>query len=176
MGYAQSTTGEDRVAGGVKAGVNGSAWVGRSSDLHLGLALGGFVDYRVQGAWAVQAELAMVDKGADFTGPTGETEDEALIYLELPVFGRYDIPLTELATLYGLAGPGVALLVDSKRTRRGDLRRVDVTGAAGIGVDLYTPQHYISVELRASMGVLDILDDRRRARNFMTGVWVGVTL
>jgi hypothetical protein len=174
---AQSTTEGDPVAGGVRIGATMSSWIGSGdASPHLGLALAGFVSLRVTPRFAVQPELLIQDKGADFLDPSGEPADEALVFVEPLVLARYDRPLTELASLYGVAGPGLAILVDSKRTPREDLRAIDLVMHAGIGVDLYTPRHYVSFDLRGGLGLLDLRSDDRRARAWSLDLMAGVTL
>jgi hypothetical protein len=174
----QAATMEEPLAAGLHAGIGASRWLGTAGDsVHLGGALGAFVTYRLTPALALQVELSMLDKGAGFVDASGGDASEALLYLELPVLARFDLPLTELASLYGVAGPGAALLVDSKRTPRADLRPVDLTAAAGIGIDLYTPRHHLSFDLRATAGLLDAASsDPRSARSLLILLLAGVTL
>ena len=175
---AQAATLEEPLAGGVHAGAGASMWLGAAGDsAHLGAALGGFVTYPLTAALAVQGELSLVDTGADFEDAAGADRREALLYLDLPALARYDLPLTELASLYGVAGPGLALLIDSKLTPRRELRPVDLTATAGIGIDLYTPRHHVSFDLRGRLGLLDAVDDERRtARSLLFLVLAGITL
>src|SRR5678816_2755299 len=103
------------LTGGVQAGVAASSWIGTPHDsTHLGATLGGFARYRLapMPMLSLQVELAMIDKGADFDAVAGTKADEALIYLELPILARIDLDLTPSLALHGVAGPGVALLVD----------------------------------------------------------------
>jgi hypothetical protein len=174
---AQSTSVAKPVAGGVRAGAAMSSWIG-SGDAkpHLGMALGGFVSVRMTPALALQPELVLHDKGADFRDASGEAADEALLFAEAMLLGRVDRPLGELASLYGVAGPGLALLVDSKRTPREEMRPIDLTFTIGAGVDLYTEHHYVSVDARGGIGALDLRDDDRRARAWVGELLVGVTL
>jgi hypothetical protein len=173
----QATTLDHPVAGGVRAGVTTSSWIGSGdASLHVGLALAGFVSVRLTPRFAIQPELVMHDKGADFRDAAGMVADEALLVLELPVLARLDQPLGELVSLYGVAGPGISYLVDSKRTPRQDLAPIDVTLTVGLGVDLYTPTHYLSIDLRTGIGLIDLRDDPRSARAFFVELLGGVTL
>ena len=177
----QAATLEEPLAGGLHAGAGASRWLGTpDGSTHLGAALGAFVTYRLTAAWAVQVELSMIDKGADLVDVTGADASEALLYLELPVLARYDLPLTpltELVSLHGVVGPGLALLIDSRRTPRGQLRPVDLTATAGLGVDLYTPRHVVSIDLRAGLGALDAASgDGRTAHHLLFLLLAGVTL
>jgi hypothetical protein len=174
---AQSTSPEDPVAGGVRLGVTVSSWVGSGdAEPHLGMALAGFVGVRLTRALALQPELVLHDKGADFVDAAGQAADEALLFLEPTALVRYDVPLGELVSLYGVAGPGLALLMDSKRTPREELRAFDLTVNGGLGVDLYTPRRYVSVDLRGGIGVLDLTDGGRRARAWVVELFAGVEL
>jgi hypothetical protein len=174
---AQSTTPEEPVAGGVRVGATVSSWIGSGdASPHLGMALAAFVSVRLTPRLALQPELVVHDKGADFTDASGAAADEALLFFEPTALVRYDVPLTELASLYGVAGPALALLADSKRTPRQELRRVDVTLNVGLGIDLYTPRHYVSFDLRGGLGLLDLRQDARRARAWTIDLLAGVTL
>jgi len=178
MARAQAATVGDPWAGGVRIGAGVSSWLGTADDsMHLGAALGGFVTHRRTRHLALQGELLLHDKGADFRDASGQAADEALLYLEAPLLIRYDQEVGELVSIYGVAGPGLAFLVDSKRTERGDLRAFDLTATAGLGVDLYTPSRYLSIDLRVGLGLLDIFgDDARRARPLLTSLLFGVEL
>jgi hypothetical protein len=175
---AQSISAEVPVVGGVRAGVAMSSWIGTGeASPHLGLALGGFVALRLTPRLALQPELLLHDRGADFTDPSGAAADEALLYAEPLALVRVDRPLGELVALVAVAGPGLALLVDSKRTPRDELRAFDVTLHAGVGLELYTPSRWFTVDLRGGLGARDLLeDDRRRARAWSLELLGGVTL
>jgi len=175
---AQPTSCEHPIAGGVQGGMNASTWVGADdASLHLGALLGGFATFHLIDRLALQVELALSDKGADFEGAAGEKIKEALLYLEAPVMARYDLPLAGPVTLHGLAGPGLAYLTDSKRTPKGDLRPIDLTVTAGVGADLDAPSHHVSLDLRLGFGVVDAVEDgARRARAMVVAILIGVTL
>jgi hypothetical protein len=174
---AQSTSLAAPLAGGIRAGAAVSSWIGSGDATpHLGMALGGFVSIRLTPAFALQPELLLHDKGADFRDASGEAADEALLFAESMLLARLDRPLGELVSLYGVAGPGLAVLVDSKRTPREELRPIDLTLTVGAGVDLYTAKHYVSVDARGGLGLLDLRDDDRRARAWVAELLVGVTL
>jgi outer membrane protein with beta-barrel domain len=175
---AQSTTCEHPIAGGIQGGLNASTWAGADdASIHLGALLGGFATFHLIDRLALQAEIALSDKGADFEDASGEKVREALLYLELPVMARYDLPLGGPVTLHGLAGPGLAILTDSKRTPREDLRPLDLTMTADVGVDLAAPSHLVSFDLRLGFGLLDAVDDRsRKARAMVVAILGGVTL
>jgi hypothetical protein len=175
---AQTTSCEHPIAGGIQGGMNASTWVGADdASIHLGALLGGFATFHLVDRLALQVELALSDKGADFEDAAGEKVKEALLYLEAPVMARYDLPLAGPVTLHGLAGPGLAYLTDSKRTPRSDLRPIDLTVTAGIGGDLDAPSHHISLDLRLGFGVVDAAEDgARKARAMVVAILVGVSL
>jgi len=175
---AQSTSCEKPIAGGIQGGMNASTWVGADdASVHLGALLGGFATFHLIDRLALQVELALSDKGADFEDASGDKVKEALLYLEAPVMARYDLPLGGPVTLHGVAGPGLAYLTDSKRTPRGDLRPLDVTFTTGVGADLAAPSHHVSLDLRLGFGVIDAVDDRaRKARAMVVTLLGGVTL
>jgi hypothetical protein len=166
------------LSGGVMAGLSASTWAGADgASMHLGAMFGGFGVYRLSDELAVQAELVLSDKGAHFTDLSGQEVAEALLYLEAPLLARYDLALSRCMWLHGLAGPGLAFLTDSKRTPRGDLRPVDLTLTGGAGIDLYTPNHFVSFDLRLGVGLLDAVDaENRAARALVVTVLGAVTL
>ena len=176
--HAQPISCQHPIAGGIQGGMNASSWLGTDGDrIHLGAWLGGFAVFRLAHRLALQVELALSDKGADFEDASGDRIKEALLYLEAPVLARYDLPLAGRFSLHGLAGPGLAYLTDSKRTPRGDLRPVDLTVTAGAGVDLAVPSHQLSLDLRLGFGLVDAVDDRaRKARAVVVTLLGGVTL
>lgn len=174
---AQPVSSERALVGGVEVGVGASEWVGTKKDsLHLGALLGGFAVYHVRGPLSAQAELLMVDKGANFEDVAMEDANEALLYLELPLLARYDLALTDCVSLHGMAGPGVAVLVDSKRTPREDMRKLDFTVTADVGADFETRKHHVSVDLRFGAGLVDSTDDARKGRAMVVSLLGGVTL
>jgi hypothetical protein len=166
------------LVGGVQAGISASSWVGTKKDtVHLGALLGGFARYRFTPQLSAQVELAMQDKGADFEGQSGDSIDEALLYLELPLLGRYDLALTPTLGMHGLVGFAPAYLMDSKQTPREDLRSFDIAAHAGVGTDIQvTKARSVSIDLRASMGLLDAADDARKAKVLAFALLAGVTL
>jgi hypothetical protein len=175
---ADDTLSSDTLVGGVHGGVSASSWIGETKDTtHLGAVLGGFARYRLAPQLSVQAELAMHDKGADFESEGGTAINEALLYLELPLLGRFDLPLTRKLNLHAVAGFAPALLMDSKLTRREELRPYDLQAHGGLGTDIQvTGERAVSAELRASFGLLDATDDARKARALAVSLLAGVTL
>ncbi len=175
---AQSTSCEHPIAGGIQGGMNASTWVGTDdASIHLGALFGGFATFHLIDRLALQLELVLSDKGADFEDASGDEVVEALLYLEAPVLARYDLPLSGPVILHGVAGPGLAWLTESKRTPTGDLRPLDVTLTTGVGVDLDAPSHHVSFDLRFGVGLVDAVDDgARKARAVVVTVLGGVTL
>ncbi len=175
---AQSTSCEHPIAGGIQGGMNASTWMGADdASIHLGALFGGFATFHLIDRLALQVELALSDKGADFEDASGDKVKEALLYLEAPVLARYDLPLGGPVTLHGVAGPGLAWLTDSKRTPREDLRPIDLTLTAGVGVDLAARSHQVGFDLRLGVGVIDAVDDgARKARAMVVTLLGGVTL
>jgi hypothetical protein len=173
-----TTSCQDPIAGGIQGGMNASTWAGAAdASIHLGALFGGFATFHLIDRLKLQVELVLSDKGADFEDASGDKLKEALLYLEAPVMARYDLPLADAVTLHGLAGPGLAWLTDSKRTPRGDLRPLDLTLTAGVGVDLAAPSRHLSMDLRFAVGVIDAVDDEaRKARAVVVTVLGGVTL
>ncbi len=175
---AQPVSCQHPIAGGIQGGMNASSWLGSDDDrIHLGAWLGGFAVFRLAHRLALEVDLALSDKGADFEDASGDRSKEALLYLEAPVLARYDLALTGPLSLHGLAGPGLAWLTDSKRTPKGDLRPIDVTFTTGAGVDLAAPSHHLSLDLRLGFGFVDAVDDgARKARAVVVTLLGGVTL
>ena len=175
---ADDTVSNDTLVGGVQAGISASSWIGETDDTtHLGAVLGGFARYRFTPQLSAQAELAMHDMGADFETDAGANVDEALLDLELPLLGRFDLALSPMLTLHGVAGVAPALLMDSKQTPREDMRAFDLQAQGGVGTDIQvTKARAVSAELRASFGLLDAADDDRKARTLAVSILAGVTL
>lgn len=175
---ADDVVSDGDLVGGVQAGISASSWVGTPKDsMHLGALLGGFARYRFTPALSVQVELAMQDKGADFQTEGGTDANEALLYLELPLLGRFDLPLTPVLALHAVAGPAPALLIDSKLTPRDEMRAFDIAAHGGAGVDIQvTSARAVSVDLRGSIGLFDAADDPRKARVLAVALLAGVTL
>ena len=176
--HADNTMSGQTVQGGVQAGISASNWIGESDDTtHLGAVLGGFGRYRFAPQLSAQAELVMHDMGADFESEGGMDLNEALLYLELPLLGRFDLALSPMLSLHAVAGVAPALLVDSKRTPRDDMRAFDLQAHGGLGTDIQvTKARTVSAELRATFGMLDAADDDRKARGMAVSLLAGVTL
>ncbi|HUS67296.1 MAG TPA: outer membrane beta-barrel protein [Kofleriaceae bacterium] len=175
---ADDTVSSDTLVGGVQAGISASSWIGETDDTtHLGALLGGFARYRFTPQLSAQVELAMHDAGADFETDAGSSVDEALLYLELPLLGRFDLALSPMLSLHGVAGVAPALLMDSKQTPRDEMRAFDLQAHGGVGVDIQvTRARAVSADLRASFGMLDAADDDRKARTLAVTLLAGVTL
>lgn len=167
-----------RIRGGFEGGVAGGKW--RQADgaaNHIGLALGTFLVIPLTGPLSLQPELLMIEKGADFE-VLDMAADEALLYVELVVAARYDLPLSDTLKLFGFAGPGFAYAIDSKRSPKDDLTRFDISLTTGVGVDVDLAKHDILVNLRVDYGFLNQLDrdNGDKARNRTVSLMAGVTL
>ena len=166
---------------GLKGGVNAGTQSGSGAadpSMHFGMCLGAFAVYALGPSLAVHGELLMTDKGADYVDSLGNDADEALLYVELPVFARYNMALGERLTAFGFGGPSVAYLIDSKFTMKGDLSPLDISVAAGVGVDISAGKRIIAVDLRFSQGLLNALDNGSddTLRNRLVSLYAGVTL
>lgn len=172
---------ETGLSGGVKGGVNASTLGGNGfSDpsVHLGMSLGGFVVHPIASGFSLQGELLMTDRGADLEDVIGKSIDEALLFLELPILGRYDLALASSISAYGLLGIAPGYVIDSKTSEREDLSRFDLTSMLGAGANFDLGNHSITVELRAAIGLLNQLDreDGGTARTRSLAFYAGVTL
>jgi hypothetical protein len=172
---------------GAKGGLTLGTQTGRGARIgaiddklvHQGIALGGFATYRFAGGLAVQPELYLFEKGVDFDNPSRmRPQIEGLIYLELPVMGRYDLPLSDMFHLYGLAGPSIGYLVDSKLRDKSELKSFDFGVQAAIGADVKLGSHLAAIEVRAGQGFLQTLDleiNQGKAHNRFIAFLLGFT-
>lgn len=166
---------------GFKGGVNAGTQSGSGAtdpSMHLGMCLGIFVTYELSNALSVHGEVLMTDKGADYTDMIGNDANEAILYVELPVFARYDLSLGGRLTAFGFGGPSLAYIVDSKHTMKDRLNPIDVAVAAGAGLDIDVGERVIEVDVRFSQGLLNVLDDGSddTIRNRLISLYAGVTL
>jgi opacity protein-like surface antigen len=166
---------------GFKGGVNAGTQSGSGAtdpSTHFGMCLGVFLKYELSSALSVHTEVLMSDKGADYLDMVGNEADEAILYVELPVFARYDYPVGSRLTAFGFGGPSVAYIIDSKRTMKGDLNPIDVAIAAGAGLDIDVGKRIIAVDVRFSQGLLNVLDNGtdNTIRNRLISLYAGVTL
>ncbi len=166
---------------GVKVGVNATTLAGSGADdpsVHLSLGLGAFYNRELIPELRIAAELLMTEKGADFQDVTGGDANEGFLYLQLPVFARYDLPLASRVRVFGFGGPAAGYVIDSKLTPKKDLKRFDVSAIAGAGVEIDPGSHRITVDVRAEVGFLNQLDREEGgiARNRGLSLFAGVSM
>jgi len=154
-------------AWGVKGGVNLGNLYGRHPNpsantedptMHLGVALGAFATWRITGELALQPELYMSEKGAEFKDLSDQDLEEAYLYLELPVLARYSYSIDDTFQVFGVLGPSFNYLIDSKAREKDELSPFDLAVTAGVGTDIKVGKYLIIVDARYSMGLLNTID------------------
>lgn len=176
---------------GVKGGASFATLSGDSLDdvgTHLGANVGYFFSYRIGNGIAIQPEVFITEKGASdaVLAETGRNADIIATYLELPVFGRYNLALAGDFKPYGYLGPVLSYNIDARRMVNTDgidfddrITNFDVGFAVGAGVDWNLGKETgLTLDARYSMGFLNIIDEdnndaslTHRVFSVMFGIW-----
>lgn len=175
---------------GVKVGLAFSTLGGDVNDNvvgQTGMSLAYFFSYRLGNGIAIQPEILVAQKGADSAvlNESGRDADLLYTYIDVPVFGRYNLSLGNGLTPYAYGGPMLGINIDSSRRVSTNARdwdaetnNIDVGVAGGLGLDYLIKNNVgATIDARFTMGFLDAdaVDDdaniTNRAFVVMLGIW-----
>ena len=156
--------------------------------MHLGANIGYFFSYRIGNGIAIQPEVFITEKGASDAvfAESGRNADIIATYLEVPVFGRYNLALAGDFKPYGYLGPVFSYNIDARRMVATDgvdfedrIKDFDVGVAVGAGVDWNLGKKTgLTADARFSQGFLNIVGEpdsnakiRHRVISVMFGIW-----
>jgi hypothetical protein len=175
---------------GVKAGANVSTLQIQSTDLIIspssrsGVHAGVYVDFRLAGAFGVQVEGLVSQKGTiikDDPRYDGDL-DVRVNYLDVPVLVSYRFAISRTVTLQALAGPVLSLKIGDKQQEGSTVleegeKQALTSSDFGLSIGGAVLIKSLVVDIRYVWGVLNINDDLDRdeliVRNRMLSVAVG---
>ncbi|RMH42165.1 MAG: PorT family protein [Deltaproteobacteria bacterium] len=173
------------VKGGLAVGSLGGDVTDKAGS-HVGATLGYYFVYSFGSGIDLQVEAAVTETGGTdaVLNESGRESDIIATYFEVPVFGRYDIPLTGPIQPYAYLGPIASVVIDARRMIGTDgvdyedsLKPFNVAAAAGLGAEwLIGKGTGISLDLRYAYGLTSIDDANLgsiKTRTFTAtfGIW-----
>jgi hypothetical protein len=181
---------------GVKAGVGISdvAYHTRPTDPRTAYLLGAILNYKQNRWFSFQMELLYTVKGyrrndvsvRDTSGVIVGTSDLEFIlgYLEVPVLGKFSVPMRGKYRPYAVAGGFMSLSVYDKYRVSAErvavdfglqnVETVDLGATVGIGVDIKAGNGWVSFETRFDSSLLPAIkdeDQKSQAVFFQLGYW-----
>ena len=144
---ASPATSFAQVGGGVKAGINLSSIKGfndpgDSTSQRTGIVAGGFLTFGLAPIVAIQPEVLFSMQGSKLHFTSGGVKSDAtakIDYLQVPVLLRIGNSGGDTASLYGIVGPTVGILLSANQNGvdfKDELKRTQVGVVAGVGVTL----------------------------------------
>jgi len=165
------------ISPGVRAGVDfmtleGDDVDGDNFDRRTGFMVGGFALIDFEGPFALQPELAYVQKGSTSEITTGGTTFNAinkLDYIEIPVLAKFQIPVEGSFSPNIFAGPALGFNVNAEREVEGggqssgqdvsdEISGTEFSLAFGAGADIGLGAGTLSFDFRYGLGLTSIAD------------------
>jgi len=191
--FAMETSGQFRAGGFLNFNVAGiSVKPDISSEEYsrfLGIGLGGVANYTLAGNLELQAEPMFIQKGGKIT-EGGRTLKLKILYLELPVFIRYSIPVSDLIIPYVILGPNIGVRPSvkvvypdgSSYNADDEISVLDLGLGFGGGAEYKLGDLILFGEVKYVLGINDINKEaneskvRNRSLQFLFGVKVPLEL
>lgn len=128
---------------------------------------GALLRRRLLGPLSAQAELSLVQRGVEISGPDGGSIQYGAGYLQLPLLAYVEAPVGGSVAVHAEAGGYAALKIFERQTPGGDVnasfdsgtsffRRVDTGVVAGGGATVTVAQQRLNLTLRREWGVPDV--------------------
>lgn len=183
------------VALGPKGGFSVTSLGGDPSNIDRNINwLGGiFVNIQLSPVVNIQPEAILNEKGADFTR-NGERRDLEVQYIDVPILLKLRVPIDDVFFPHILLGPNGSFRTDidytSRNTDNGtvvtvsknDIRKADIGGIVGAGMDLQTRRSgiFFTIDGRYGFGFTNIDDTNDsfeiRNRGWMFSLGIGLLL
>lgn len=130
---------------------------------YLGFGIGGIVSYPLSNGLVLQTEPVLLQKGGKVT-EFDETLTLKILYIEIPVFLRYSIDLSESYLPYLILGPNLGFRASAKvvfpdgssSEANDEFSGIDLGLGLGGGVDLPISTLILFAETRYVFGLNDI--------------------
>lgn len=147
-------------------------------------AAGAFVNLHLGEVFSLQPEFLIHQKGAT-QNVNGNKNEVRLNYFSVPVLAKLMIPIQGTFYPHILAGPVYNYRMNAKYTASdngtvsfndGDLKRTEISGAAGAGLDIISNNVFFNIDWRYNLGFSDLGDNdnnvgiRNRNWTLMAGI------
>jgi hypothetical protein len=150
-------------------------------------AAGAFVNLHLGEVFSLQPEFLIHQKGAT-QNVNGNKNEVRLNYFSVPVLAKVMIPIQGTFYPHILAGPVYNYRLNAKYTASdtgngtavsfndGDLKRTEIAGALGAGLDIVSQSVYFNLDARYNLGFSDLNDNddvvavRNRNWTIMAGI------
>ncbi len=149
----------------------------------LGMGIGGIATYPLMNGLAVQAEPMLVQKGFKIS-EFGDNYTVKILYFDVPVFIRYNIPAGESIIPYAILGPNLGFRASAKvifddgssEKINEDFSSIDFGMGLGGGVEVPYENLIFFGEVRYVLGLTDInaQPDESKVKNRGLQVLLGV--
>ncbi|HYG37486.1 MAG TPA: porin family protein [Cytophagales bacterium] len=130
-------------------------------------AAGLFANIQLGEMFSVQPEFLIHQKGAT-QNVNGQKNEVRLNYFSVPLLGKIMIPINGMFYPHILAGPVYNYRLNAKYTASdngtvsfndGDLKRTEIAGALGAGLDIISNNVYFNLDARYNLGFSDLGDN-----------------
>lgn len=147
---------------------------------YLGFGLGGIVTYPLMDGLAIQGEPMILQKGGKIT-EDGETLALKILYIDIPVFIRYNIALSsESIYPYVILGPNLGFRASSKvvfpdgssTNNNEEIAGIDLGLGFGGGVDVPYGKLIFFGETRYVFGLSDINQESGESKVYNRGLQI----
>jgi hypothetical protein len=156
------------------------AVTGEDYSSYFGFGAGGIVTYPIGNGLAVQGEPMILQKGGKIT-EEGETFALKTLYIDVPVFIRYNIALSNESVLpYAILGPNLGFRASSKvvfpdgssSNNNEEIAGVDLGLGFGGGVDVPYDKLIFFGETRYVFGLSDINQESGESKVYNRGLQI----
>jgi hypothetical protein len=178
---------------GVKGGLTVSSFNNASGSVSANTTgMGGlFVNLQLAPVFTIQPELVLTKKGAIQTN-NNIKNDIRITYFEVPILVKIRMPFDNVFFPHIFAGPNFAYNVNSKLvvtdnntglylpTNSDDIRKSDVGGILGAGIDIQSKSIFFTIDGRYGFGFNKLgsnsvyLDVKNRAWTFTVGLGIRI--
>jgi len=139
---------------------------GEDYSSYLRFGLGGVVTYPLKNGLALQAEPMVLPKGGKIT-ESGETFTLKLLYIDIPVFLRYNIDVSDSYLPYAILGPNIGFRLSAQvdfpdggsEEINDEFSVIDLGLGFGGGVDIPYGNLIFFGETRYVFGLTDINEE-----------------
>ncbi|MHB8054941.1 MAG: porin family protein [Candidatus Aminicenantales bacterium] len=135
-------------------------------DARVGSVFGVYATFDLARSFSLQPEILFVEKGTKGSGTSGGvawSDVLRLTYLEIPILARYSYIESKKLTVFGYAGPAVAVRIGATRHWEwgnesgtediANMKRMDFGLVLGEAVEMLSGRNIATIDVRYTMGL-----------------------